>query len=104
MMVLGNLCINLAKLLSMAITIYTYLILGSVIISWVGADPNNPIVRFLRQVTEPLFYRVRKILPAFFFKSGLDFTPMIVLVALLLLDNVVVTLLYQYGATLMQQP
>jgi len=104
MMALGNILITLAKLLSMVITVYTYLIIGTVIVSWVGADPYNPIVRFLRQVTEPLFVRVRKILPAFFFKTGLDFTPMIVLIALFLLDNLAVSLLYQYGASLLQRP
>lgn len=104
MSALGNVLISIARLLSMAVTVYTYLILGAVIISWVGADPHNPIVRFLRQVTEPLFYQVRKILPRFFFKTGLDFTPMIVLVLLLLFDNIVVHFLYQYGASLLQAP
>lgn len=87
---LGSLVISLAQVLQLLISIYTYIIAGSVIISWVGADPQNPIVRFLRQATEPVFYRVRKLMPKSLFRTGLDFTPMIVLVLLILIENVVV--------------
>jgi YggT family protein len=104
MFAIGNLLISIAKILSMATTIYTYIIIGVVIISWVGADPYNPIVRFLRQATEPVFYQVRKILPRALFRTGLDFTPLIVLVLLVLFENVVINLLYQYGASLLKVP
>ncbi len=100
MYLLGNILVSLARVISMITTIYSYIIIGTVLISWVSPDPYNPIVRFLRQVTEPLFYRVRKILPRFFFASGLDFTPMIVLILLHVLSNLITNFLFRYGAGL----
>jgi YggT family protein len=97
MFTLGNIIVTFAKVLSMIITVYTYVILGTVIISWVRPDPYNPIVRFLRQVTEPIFFQVRRIIPRFLFRTGLDFTPLIVLILLVVLDNLVVGTLYHYG-------
>ena len=43
------------------------------VITWVRPDPYNPIVRTLRLLTEPVFYRVRKWLP-FTYSSGLEFS------------------------------
>ncbi len=94
---LGYFIISVAKILQLLINIYTFVIAGAIIVSWVGADPYNPIVRFLHQMTEPVFWRIRKRLPAFFFKTGLDFTPMIVLILLILIENVGVSLLYELG-------
>ncbi len=98
---LAYLIISLAKVIQLIINIYTFIIAGVVIISWVGADPYNPIVRFLRQATEPLFWRVRKILPQALFRTGLDFTPMIVLVFLILIENVLVNLMYEWAQSLL---
>lgn len=98
---LGYLVISIAKVLQLLINIYTFIIAGSVIISWVGADPYNPIVRFLRQATEPIFFRVRKIMPKALFRTGLDFTPMIVLILLILIENILVNLLYEWAQSLL---
>jgi YggT family protein len=38
------------------------LVAASVICSWVGADPNNPIVQMIYKTTEPMFRPFRKIL------------------------------------------
>jgi YggT family protein len=98
---LGYLVISIAKIIELLANIYTFIIAGAVIISWVDADPHNPIVRFLRQLTEPVFWRVRRVLPSFFFRTGLDFTPMIVLILLILIQNVIVGLLFEWGQSLL---
>ncbi len=87
MYALGSLILTLIQILSMILTVYQYVIIAVAIISWVGPDPYNPIVRFLRQMTEPVFYQVRKILPRFLFRSGMDFTPLIVLLLIVLIKN-----------------
>lgn len=94
---LGSLLISIAEILAIAIEIYQFVIIFAVIISWLGVDPYNPIVRFFRQMTEPLFYRVRKILPKFFFSTRIDFTPLIVLLLLFLFRNTVLSSLIFYG-------
>ena len=101
---LGSLIVTIAKVFSMILSIYTYIIIGTVIISWVRADPHNPIVRFLRQVTEPVFAQVRRFLPRAMFRIGIDFTPLIVLILIVLIDNFFIGLLYHYGGQLMRTP
>jgi YggT family protein len=63
------------------ITVYFFILLASCLISWVNPDPYNPVVRVLRNLTEPVLWRVRKWLP-FTYKSGLDFSPVVVMVLL----------------------
>ena len=62
-------------------------------------DPYNPIVRTLRLLTEPVFYRVRKWLP-FTYTSGLDFSPVVVLLAIELINRIVIASLAQYALAL----
>ena len=80
MFVFGNFLQAVAMILSYVLWAYMWIVIGAVIISWVGADPYNPIVRFLHQATEPVFYRVRRYLPMSGW--GLDFSPIIVLLAI----------------------
>ena len=41
-----------------------WLLIGRAIISWVNADPRNPIVRFLITVTDPPQRVIRRMLPS----------------------------------------
>ena len=68
--------------------VYMWMIIGRVIISWVNADPYNPIVRFLYNATEPVLYRVRRAIPSM--ATGLDFAPMIVLLGIYFLKGFLV--------------
>ena len=69
------------------------------VLTWVRPDPYNPIVRTLRLLTEPVFYRVRKWLP-FTYTSGLDFSPVVVLLAIELINRIVIASLAQYALAL----
>ncbi|MDX1387154.1 MAG: YggT family protein [bacterium] len=100
MFALGSILITVGKVLSMILTVYTWIIIGAVIISWVNPDPYNPIVRFLRQVTEPVFMQVRRFLPRAMFRIGIDFTPLIVLILIVVIQQLVVGSLYHYGQKL----
>jgi YggT family protein len=69
------------------IDIYSLVLFGAVILSWVQLPSDNPIVRVIHQLTEPVLSRVRKILPS---AAGFDFSPMVVLVGLQLLKGLLV--------------
>jgi YggT family protein len=69
------------------IDIYSLVLFGAVILSWVQLPPDNPIVRVIHQLTEPVLSRVRNILPS---AAGFDFSPMVVLVGLQLLKALLV--------------
>lgn len=88
MFVMSNLLLALAKILHIVLSVYMWLIIARAILSWVSPDPYNPIVRFLYSVTEPVLYAIRRRLPVFF--GGIDFSPMIVILVIIFLDNFVV--------------
>ncbi len=88
MFVIGNLLLALAKVLHIVLQIYMWIIIARAILSWVNPDPYNPIVRFLYNATEPVLLAIRRRIPVFF--GGIDFTPMIVLLIIMFLDNFLV--------------
>ena len=85
----------LLDLISLAIQIYIYIIIARALISWVSPDPYNPIVRFLYRATEPVLRPVRERLPMS--QMGIDFSPMIVILALLFLERFLVPVLYRFA-------
>ncbi len=99
MFLLSNFLIAAASVLGMLITLYTYVIIARALLSWVGPDPYNPIVRFLYNITEPILYRVRRTVP-FAFAGGLDFSPLIVLLGLYFLQVFLVRSLQDFALML----
>ena len=63
MFIFSNLLNAMAIIIHYALQIYMWLIVARAVISWVSPDPYNPIVNFLYQATEPVLYRVRRLLP-----------------------------------------
>jgi YggT family protein len=68
--------------------LYSYVVIAAALISWVSPDPRNPIVRFLHQVTEPVFEPVRRLLPPWK-TGGLDISPLIVIIAIQFVERVI---------------
>ena len=96
MFVLGNILFAVARVLDTLLTLYFWV---SALLTWVRPDPYNPVVRTLNALTEPVLYRIRKWLP-FTYISGLDLSPIVVLVAIQLVQSIVVRSLFQYAAML----
>ena len=93
MYVISNLLIALATILDIGLSIYMWIIIGRAVVSWVNADPYNPIVRFLHNVTEPVLSAIRRRVPVFY--SGIDFSPILVILAIVFLRAFVVQTLFQ---------
>jgi len=53
-------------------------------------DPYNPVVRFINETTEPLMAPFRRLVPPV---GGIDFSPMIMLFVLQLLQNWIMKLI-----------
>lgn len=92
MFVIGNFLGALATLVDFALSAYMWVIIGRAIISWVNADPHNPIVRFLYEITEPVLSRIRRVVPVF--GGGLDLSPMLLILALIFLRSFLVPTLH----------
>jgi len=93
--ILANLLTAVAKILDIGLTIYMWIIIGRAIISWVNPDPYNAIVRFLYAATEPVLYSIRRRLPTNF--GGFDFSPVIVILAIIFFQTFVVDSLIQFA-------
>jgi len=64
MFVLANLLIGVARVLEGVLFLYQWILIARAVVSWVSADPRNPIVRFLYAATDPPMRLIRKRLPA----------------------------------------
>ena len=72
-------------LIFVLLKIYTWVIIAGALITWVSLDPRNPIVKILRQITEPVLAPARRLLPPWK-TGGLDFSPLIVIFAIWLVE------------------
>ena len=68
--------------------LYSYVIIAAALMTWVSPDPRNPIVMFLRQVTEPVLAPARRLVPPSK-TGGLDLSPVIVLIAIQFVERVI---------------
>lgn len=72
------------RIIHLAIEIYSAILFGAVILSWVAPQSRHPIAEFLRKVTDPVLEPIRRVLPA---AGGVDFSPMVALLLLQLLGK-----------------
>jgi YggT family protein len=89
MFVARELLLTVAWLVEYLLWAYMWIIIIRALISWVNPDPWNPIVRFLYHVTEPILRPVRRWLPM----TGIDFSPIIVILAIMFLQRFLVRVL-----------
>ena len=98
MFIISNLLTAVAKVLDIALVIFMWIVIARAILSWVSPDPYNPIVRFIHNVTEPVLYQIRRKIPLNF--GGIDFSPILVLLAVIFLQKFVVSSLYELALSL----
>jgi YggT family protein len=94
---LGNFLLAIAKLINFVLSAYIWVVIARAVITWVNADPYNPIVRFLHQATDPLLLRIRRVLPAM---GGLDLSPMVLILVIVFLQSFLVPTLQQIAVSL----
>ena len=82
------------ELIFTLLDIYKWVIIAAALITWVSPDPRNPIVTILRQITEPVLAPARRLLPPWK-TGGLDFSPLIVIFAIQLVEWALPRLLFQ---------
>ena len=97
MFMFGNFIKAIADLLNFVLSAYIWIVIARAVISWVNADPYNPVVRFLHQVTDPVLNRIRRFLPAM---GGFDLSPMVLILGVIFLQSFLVPTLRQLAAGL----
>ena len=64
--------------------LYSFILFVTVVLSWLRLSPDNPVVRLLARLTEPVLAPIRERLPS---GGGFDFSPMLVLLGIQLLKR-----------------
>ncbi len=86
-MFLSKSIMAVAGLIDLAFSLYIIILVARAVISWVNPDPYNPIVIFLRRATDPLLYRIQRLVSLQF--GGIDFSPLVLLLLLSFAQRIV---------------
>jgi YggT family protein len=84
---LASLLLALPKLVELTINIFLFSILIQVILSWVNPGVHNPAVSVIHSLTEPVLAPARRWIPPM---GGLDLSPMVVMIGLVLLEMLLI--------------
>ena len=95
---MGLVVISVAELLSLALNVFLVCILIQVVLSWVNPGAYNPATKLLYSLNEPLLTPARRLIPPI---SGLDLSPIVVLIAIQLIKILVVAPIIDMGRTLL---
>lgn len=96
---LGLLVMALADLLDFTLMLYIGVVFVRVLLSFIAVERGNPVVPLVYQLSEPLLRPLRKLLPT---PGRLDFSPMLVVLAILLARALLVAPLLDLGMRLAQ--
>jgi len=73
-----------------AFEVMMWLVVIRCILSFIRHNPYHPLIRFIYDITEPIMAPFRRLLPP---AGGIDFSPIIVWMVLMLLRNLVLGIL-----------
>jgi len=82
---------TIIQLVNTAFNVLVWLIIARCILSFIRHNPHQPIIKFVYDVTEPVMAPFRRLLPS---AGGIDFSPIITVLALSLIQKLVIDLLY----------
>lgn len=85
---------SFTDLVALAINVFIFSILIEVILSWVNPSGYNPSVALVHSLNEPILRPARRAIPPI---SGIDLSPLVVMLALQLLKMLLIPTLLQLG-------
>ncbi|MCF7804078.1 MAG: YggT family protein [Candidatus Marinimicrobia bacterium] len=103
MFLIGNLVTAVATILQIVVTVYYWLLIIRVVLSWVPVNRSNQLVILLENVTDPLLNLFHRYIPQLRQQSqslGFDFTPIVAFLALYFIDIFLIESLFDLGQTL----
>lgn len=85
---------SILEFILIVLNLYMWVVIIAALITWVQPNPYNPIVRFLSNVTEPVYKVIRRYIPTTF--GGFDIAPIILILIIqflqILIRNILVSL------------
>lgn len=82
---------TLAYVVDIAFEVYIFILFARVICSWIRVNPYGKVFQFIFSLTEPLLAPIRRLMPK---TMMLDFSPMILMLVLIVLQRLLLVLIY----------
>jgi len=96
--VAGDFLIAVASIIEKLLSAYMLIVVVRALVSWVRADPYNPIVRFLNALVDPITYRISRIIPT---RIGMvDISPLILIALIWFVQSFLVRVVIDAGSRL----
>ena len=86
-----NIASTLAYVVDIAFEVYIFILFARVICSWIRVNPYGKVFQFIFSLTEPMLAPIRRLMPR---TMMLDFSPMILMFVLILLQRLLLMLIY----------
>lgn len=91
--------VKLLQLTSTLLTVYMWAAIASALLTWVNPDPYNPIVRFLRSITDPVYMRIRRWMP-FVMLGSMDLSPLVVIFGIQIINALLDKLVFDMSMSM----
>jgi YggT family protein len=88
---MGGIVSGLGGIVHSLLSVYIWVVIIGVLLSWVRPDPYNPIVQIIYRLTEPAYALIRRMVPTVF--NGLDLAPLILIILLQVIDVILVNII-----------
>jgi YggT family protein len=103
MLLLANMLAGLGWTLYWFLQLYSWVLIARAVVSWVSADPRNPIVGFLYAATEPPLRLIRRRLPTSLRYFPLDIAFLVLFGLVIFAQYGIVQSLVDYAMVLRRQ-
>jgi YggT family protein len=103
MLLLANVLAGLGWTLYWFLQLYSWVLIARAVVSWVSADPRNPIVGFLYAATEPPLRLIRRRLPTSLRYFPLDIAFLVLFGLVIFAQYGIVQSLVDYAMVLRRQ-
>ncbi|MEN2986187.1 MAG: YggT family protein [Thermodesulfovibrionaceae bacterium] len=90
----GDFILVMANVVDILLTVYSFIVIATAILSWFNLSPYHPIVRFLYSVTEPVLKPIRRILRL---RLPIDISPLILLIIIYFIQKFLIMSLIELG-------
>ena len=95
----GMICYSVIRLAKLVVNIYFYAIIVFAILSWIQSVSNNALNHVLYHLTTPVLQPIKRVLPAM---GGIDFSPLVAIIALQIINLLLLNPLLITAAGLLQ--
>jgi YggT family protein len=68
---MGN---TIDAVIGVAFTVYSWILIARIILSWVRHNPHQPVIRFVYEITEPYLALFRRFIPPI---GAMDLSPIV---------------------------